>query len=596
MNYKSKRMLMAFGGLGLMALLYQNFIVPSSPSVKSNIATLDPQLAGAIDKMDTSYVRYSARLQTSKAYGRMAELAFEHKKMKSDLIRATAADNLQLFNLAGEAGNYAADSGTLNAMMYQVPTRRRLYVVSVQNAVDDVRFNPTSGTTIRLVRSSIVPGGNSNYDVVLVSNVPHRWKVIEEGGTAGSVRSYVVTHPGYPTGFSYVVRGGVETFSDLVFPLQPNTTTKAQLLMDEVIKTNPSLPLDYKLAGNYAVSANTILEIKIADEAPPSSLTRGPLVVKENGFTVNPPMPLNVLAGSTFPHNISAQEVFSYLELYQSRYPAEQFAVTEFLWRGFVVKRASASLPPSPPPTPAPTPVPPPTPVPTLGVLTYSNGNTLIATIGNITEVDALTYCRGKQESNPTFYVRCYWNNKLIFEGKPAVPTPAPTPVPTPPSITGTLNYLNGGTLVATITNITEADAVKYCQGKQVSNPTFYVRCIWNGKLIFEGTPPVSPPPTPAPTPAPTPVPFYGKTYTELNKTIFSGKCLACHSSTNPSGGFNISTYEATMSTFRVVPGNPDGSRLYTRLMIAPVHPPTGPLSPAEMMAIRDWIASGAPK
>ena len=82
--------------------------------------------------------------------------------------------------------------------------------------------------------------------------------------------------------------------------------------------------------------------------------------------------------------------------------------------------------------------------------------------------------------------------------------------------------------------------------------------------------------------------------------TIFQQSCLICH---GPHGSFTeqlvIRNSQELMDTGKVVPGNPDGSIFYQRLIETAVERrmPLGqpPLAPEAIETIRQWIQAGAP-
>jgi ankyrin repeat protein len=81
---------------------------------------------------------------------------------------------------------------------------------------------------------------------------------------------------------------------------------------------------------------------------------------------------------------------------------------------------------------------------------------------------------------------------------------------------------------------------------------------------------------------------------------IFKSKCLGCHGPVQQKNGLRLDRRSDAMrgGTITVIgPGNSAGSRLYLRLAGGEYGlqmPPTGPLSPAELNIIKDWIDQGA--
>ena len=72
---------------------------------------------------------------------------------------------------------------------------------------------------------------------------------------------------------------------------------------------------------------------------------------------------------------------------------------------------------------------------------------------------------------------------------------------------------------------------------------------------------------------------------------IFQQMAASCHGN---NGGLSLETYAGTMKV--VVPGDPEGSKLYQRLMGqgGPVMPPSGPLPDTQIQLVYQWIKQGA--
>ncbi len=91
-------------------------------------------------------------------------------------------------------------------------------------------------------------------------------------------------------------------------------------------------------------------------------------------------------------------------------------------------------------------------------------------------------------------------------------------------------------------------------------------------------------------------------TFTFLQTSIFTPKCIGCHSGSSPEAGMDLSPGQAysnlvnvpaqSQSGIRVIPGNPNNSVLYT--FLAAGHR-SSQVTAADRQAIFDWIASGAP-
>lgn len=78
--------------------------------------------------------------------------------------------------------------------------------------------------------------------------------------------------------------------------------------------------------------------------------------------------------------------------------------------------------------------------------------------------------------------------------------------------------------------------------------------------------------------------------FATLKTTIFSSRCLSCHSGVSSAGGYDLSNYVSAMEL--VVPGSLSASVLAQRLSDMP---PSLPLSANEKRIVQDWILAGAP-
>jgi cytochrome c5 len=82
---------------------------------------------------------------------------------------------------------------------------------------------------------------------------------------------------------------------------------------------------------------------------------------------------------------------------------------------------------------------------------------------------------------------------------------------------------------------------------------------------------------------------------------VFEQKCVACHGNL---GGWGGSNYEDVMTSGDhapvIIPGDIENSLLAQKLLgtqsVGTVMPPAGKLPDAEIQAILDWIAAGAPE
>lgn len=95
---------------------------------------------------------------------------------------------------------------------------------------------------------------------------------------------------------------------------------------------------------------------------------------------------------------------------------------------------------------------------------------------------------------------------------------------------------------------------------------------------------------TPTPTPVPTPTPNPNAKFSYLSANVFTKKCNSCHGG---AGGFSFNTYTNTIKA--LTPGNPAGSPLYTSVNSGGMPKGGAKLPAADIKAIYDWIAAGAP-
>lgn len=82
--------------------------------------------------------------------------------------------------------------------------------------------------------------------------------------------------------------------------------------------------------------------------------------------------------------------------------------------------------------------------------------------------------------------------------------------------------------------------------------------------------------------------------YTWLDTRVLKPKCASCHMGKTAEGGVDVSTRDLLVAS-SVVPGNPDGSKLYHS--VASKRMPKGmmgPLSDVEIATIAEWIRRGA--
>ena len=94
------------------------------------------------------------------------------------------------------------------------------------------------------------------------------------------------------------------------------------------------------------------------------------------------------------------------------------------------------------------------------------------------------------------------------------------------------------------------------------------------------------------------PTTFAPARFSELNAGggTFGQNCLGCHGANNPRGGLDMTNYQEMINYFVVIPYDPTGSLLLSRMNDAnnPM-PPSGLVNQAARQAIEDWILDGAP-
>lgn len=119
-----------------------------------------------------------------------------------------------------------------------------------------------------------------------------------------------------------------------------------------------------------------------------------------------------------------------------------------------------------------------------------------------------------------------------------------------------------------------------------------YVQVRSNLIALSVITPPTTVSPNPTPTPSATPTPTGDLAQQAL--TIFTNNCASCHGGANGPGGVsNITNLADLVSSGLVIPGNPNGSEIYTA--IAGGQMPLGStLSVSQIATISSWITAGA--
>lgn len=87
---------------------------------------------------------------------------------------------------------------------------------------------------------------------------------------------------------------------------------------------------------------------------------------------------------------------------------------------------------------------------------------------------------------------------------------------------------------------------------------------------------------------------------------VFDGSCVGCHGPNNPPGGLDLETdpcsaivdVPSSQSVPYVVPGDPEGSLLWSRIADNGTHgsvmPPSGKMPQANIDTVAAWIEGGA--
>jgi mono/diheme cytochrome c family protein len=95
--------------------------------------------------------------------------------------------------------------------------------------------------------------------------------------------------------------------------------------------------------------------------------------------------------------------------------------------------------------------------------------------------------------------------------------------------------------------------------------------------------------------PGETPLPQAPDTWQGGIGELFQARCGACHSSVNPLGGLDVSSYQAALTGGKtgpgIVPGEPNTSLVISR-QTSGKHP--GMFSAEELQRVLAWIEAGA--
>ncbi len=91
------------------------------------------------------------------------------------------------------------------------------------------------------------------------------------------------------------------------------------------------------------------------------------------------------------------------------------------------------------------------------------------------------------------------------------------------------------------------------------------------------------------------PEPIVEATFQSIYSNILVPKCNKCHSPNGIRPREDYTSYNATISTGRVVRENANASRMYTTCEEGSMPDDTRPLNSQQLGALRDWINAGAP-
>jgi uncharacterized membrane protein len=85
-------------------------------------------------------------------------------------------------------------------------------------------------------------------------------------------------------------------------------------------------------------------------------------------------------------------------------------------------------------------------------------------------------------------------------------------------------------------------------------------------------------------------------TFSGTVQPILVEYCSKCHNASSPTGGLDVTSYEAITAAGVIAPGDPDGS-LMIQYLEGGVMPPPGNRGPTdeEIASIRAWVLAGAP-
>ena len=104
---------------------------------------------------------------------------------------------------------------------------------------------------------------------------------------------------------------------------------------------------------------------------------------------------------------------------------------------------------------------------------------------------------------------------------------------------------------------------------------------------------PVPAPAEPIPTPAPAPVGIEAK-FSSIHSLVLVPKCVGCHNPNGIRSREDYSDFRSTITTGKVIPGNANGSEMYTECSSGSMPIGGSPLTADELTALRTWIDNGA--
>ncbi len=102
---------------------------------------------------------------------------------------------------------------------------------------------------------------------------------------------------------------------------------------------------------------------------------------------------------------------------------------------------------------------------------------------------------------------------------------------------------------------------------------------------------PLTPTPFPTALPTSTPLPVESLSWTGGVAGLFQTACVACHSTANPMGELDVSSYEGVLAG--IAPPDPDAGTIMAA-QVAGAH--AGQFNGDQLVMLREWIEAGAPK